>query len=123
MALQLYTLIGVYVNGALLAEEGTVSIDVDSRAQEVNTVAKGFAGLSPGAAKIMVRVDNAIPAAAFEVNPGKYLQSLQVVEFTFFAAGATLTTKGFITKYSISHGVNSDAKLSFEAECEPQSFA
>ena len=55
MALQLYTLVGAYVDGALLAEEGTVSIDVDSRAQEVNTVVKGFAGLSPGAAKIMVR--------------------------------------------------------------------
>ena len=122
MALQLYSLIAGYVNGSLLAEEGTISIDVDSRAQEINTVAKGFAGLSPGAAKLSIRIDNAIPAAGFELNPGQILRSLTVSEFTFFAAGSTLTTKGFVTKYNVTHGVNSDAKLSLEIEAEPASF-
>lgn len=122
MALQLYTLCAVYVDSALLSEESQVSIDVQSRAQEINTVAKGFAGLSPGAAKIELSVDSSIPAADFEFNPGSRLRTLQVVEFTIFAAGRTLTTKGFITSYTVSHGVNGDAKLSFKAECEPASF-
>lgn len=120
MALQLYALISVYVNGALLAEEATVRVRRDTRAQEVNTVAKGFAGLSPGAQKTMITVENAVPAAGLEFDPSQFLKSLSVVELTLARPdGKTLTSKGFITSDDMSHSVNTESRLSFEFEGEP----
>jgi hypothetical protein len=124
MALQLYSQCEVFANGSKLAEEASVTIDRRTNAQVVNTVAKGFAGESPGAAHIQIKVTNAVPAAAFEVNPGQFMglksgSALQVVEFTFYAAGLTLTTKGFVDTDNFAHAVNSEAKLEFAATCEP----
>ena len=124
MALQQYSLIDVYVNGGKLAEEASVTINRRTNAQNVNTVAKGFAGQSPGAAIIEIKVTNAVPAATFELNPGQFMgltggSALGVVEITLFAAGQTLTTKGFITDDNFSHAVNSEAKLEFSAICSP----
>lgn len=124
MALQLYSQAEVYINGAKLAEEAQVTISRRTNAQAVNTVAKGFAGVSPGAAVIEFKMTNAVPAATFEVNPGQFMGlssggSLQVVEITAFAAGQTLTTKGFIMDDNFSHAVNSEARLEFTAMCEP----
>ena len=127
MALQLYTLASVYVNGALLAEEASVGVDRDSRAQEVATVAKGFAGMSLGAATTRITVDNGVPAAAIEMNPGQFFSpggknQLSVVELSIFAAGKTLTTKGFIISDNFTHAVNSEAKIRFTFLGEPSDW-
>jgi hypothetical protein len=119
MALQLYTLALVYVNGSLLAEEADVSVDRDARAQEVATVAKGFAGLSPGAAITKIDVTNAVPSAGFELNPGAFIKQLAVVELTILAAGQTLTAKGFIPQDTFQHGVSKEASLRFAFIGEP----
>lgn len=116
MALQLYTNIICYVNGATLTEETSVKIDRTARAQEVNTVAKGFAGFSPGAPIVHITVDSAVPSRDFELNPGQFfipVSALQPVELTCFAAGRTLTSIGFIIEDNFQHAVNQEAKLSF----------
>lgn len=113
--LQLYTLANVYVNGSLLAEEASVTVDRATNSQQVITVAKGYAGESPGAAMTELSVENVVPAADFELNPGKFMGSMQVVEFSAFAAGRTLTFKGFIVSDNFSHAANSASKLSFKA--------
>lgn len=124
MALQTYSQVEVYLNGAKLAEEAQVTISRRSNAQPVMTVAKGYAGESPGAAMLEIKVTNAIPAAGFEVNPGSFMglvssSALTPVELTFFTAGQTLTTRGFIFEDNLSHAVNSEAKLEFSARTEP----
>ena len=119
MALEVYTVALCLVDGSLLTQEAQVTINRDSRAQEVNTVAKGFGGLSPGAAIMHIDVENAVPSSDFEINPGKYfVKFLKVVEVTFFAAGRTLTAKGFIPKDDFRHGVNQESKLSFHIVSE-----
>lgn len=118
MALQLYTLVTCYVDGAMLAEEARVTIDRETNAQNVLTVAKGFSGLSPGAAMMMITVENAVPSADFELNPGARMKALQVTEFTFACAGNILTTKGFIISDNLAHAVNSESKLDFKCVCE-----
>lgn len=124
MALQLYSMVEVYLNGTKMAEEAQVSISRRTNAQPVNTVAKGYAGESPGAAIMEIKITEAVPAAAFEVNPGQFMglvasSALQPVELTLFCAGKTLTTKGFIYEDSLSHAVNSEAKLEMSARTEP----
>ena len=124
MALQLYSMVEVYLNGAKLAEEAQVSISRRTNAQPVNTVAKGYAGESPGAAIMEIKITEAVPAAAFEVNPGQFMglvsaSAITPVELTLFCAGKTLTTKGFIYEDSLSHAVNSEAKIEMSARTEP----
>lgn len=114
MSTQLYTLCEVYIDGSKLSEETSVRINFDSKAQIVYTVARGFAGVSPGAKMITVTVDNAVPQATFEYDPAHKISTLQVVELTLFAAGKTLTSKGFILSSSFQHATNSASSLSFE---------
>ncbi len=111
--LGLYTKGTVYINGKLLAEETEISLKRTSNAQRVNTVAKGFAGLSPGAAIVEGTIQNAVPAVDFEYDPGDNIQGLTVVEITTFAAGNTLTVKAFIESDEFTHAVNSASALSF----------
>lgn len=110
--LQLYTKAVVYMNGGLLSEESEISVKRSTNAQVVETVAKGFAGLSPGAARAEIDITNAVPSADFELNPGQFMLQLQVVEVTVFAAGRTFTSKSFVLSDNFTHAVNTSSKLS-----------
>jgi hypothetical protein len=112
-SLQIYSLASVYVDGKLLTEEGSVKVSRSTGSNVVTTVHKGYAGESPGAATLSIEVENAVPSADFELNPGPYMQNLAVAEITLFAAGKTLTAKGFIVEDSFSHSVGGAASLSF----------
>lgn len=114
MATQLYTIAEVYFNQKKMMEEASVKITRDTKAQPVNTVARGFAGMSQGSRELQISVESAVPAADFEMNPGQYMGSMTPITLTISAAGHVLTTQGFITKDDFSHSVNSEAKLSFE---------
>ena len=85
--LQIYTLAYVTVNGAILTEEASITVHRRTNSNAVNTVAKGYAGESPGAPNCEIQVKNAVPSADFELNPGPFMKALQVVEFGVIAAG------------------------------------
>ena len=124
MALQLYTQAEVFINGSKLAEEAQVSVERNTNAQVVNTVAKGFAGLATGAPVMNIKITNAVPAASFELNPGAFMGmpsggGLQVIEITLFGAGQTLTAKGFVMSDNLSHAVNTESKLEMSIIAEP----
>ena len=124
MALSLYTQAEVFINGSKLAEEAQVSVERNTNAQVVNTVAKGYAGLAPGAPVMNIKITNAVPALAFELNHGAFMGmtsggGLQVLEVTIFAAGQTLTAKGFAMSDNFSHAVNTESKLEISLMCEP----
>lgn len=112
--LQLYSLIYVLVNQAILTEEGSVTVNRATNSQPVNTVAKGYAGESPGAAMVEIQVDSAVPSAGFEMNPGEFMKNLKECEIGLLGPGGKqLTAKGFIISDSFSHSVNNESKLSF----------
>jgi hypothetical protein len=118
MALQLYTTAEIYVDGAKLTEEAQIAVNRKTNSQAVTTAAKGYAGESPGAPTTEITVTNAVPGADFELNPGPFMQQLKVKEFTFFAAGRTLTFKGFMIEDNFTHAVNTESKLEFRARGE-----
>lgn len=113
MSLELYTNALVLVNGSLLTEEQHIRMNRVSGSQPQETVAKGYAGESPGAAKLTMQITNAVPSKDFELNPGQFIKKLTVVEVTIFAAGRSLTTKGFLISDDFDHGTASEAKLDF----------
>lgn len=117
--LQLYSKVAVYYNNQQLAEETNVTIKRVSGAQVVKTVAKGFAGMSPGSPMVEITIKNGIPAAGFEVGTiGADISQLKVVEFSFFAASKTLTVKGFVTEDNTVHNVDSPSELDITAQCQ-----
>ena len=119
---QNYTKAVVYVNGKLLAEEGTCTVKRESGGNAVKTVAKGYAGRSPGAAMTMITVKNAVPSADFELNPGAFINNSESCEISIFAAGRTLTVEGFIIDDNFQHGVDAAAELEFNFEGGPSDW-
>lgn len=119
---QTYTKAVVYINSNLLTEESNVTIDQDSGSNEVKTVAKGYAGESPGAPMTMINVRNAVPSADFEFNPAPFINLTEEVEVSVFAAGKTLTVVGFIYKSNFQHGVGNAAELAFDFRGGPSDW-
>lgn len=113
-SVQLYSLLYVTIDSALCTEEASVTINRATNSQAVNTVAKGYAGESPGAPTIEIQVMNAIPAAGFEFNAGKKMKTLTPAEIGVIGPGGQqLKAKGFIISDSIKHSVNSESQYDF----------
>lgn len=114
--LQLYAVANVTVNGTLLAEEASVTVDRATNSQQVITVAKGYAGESPGAPMTEISVDEAVPSTFFELDASGFMGELQAVEFTIYVGSAnSLTFKGFIISDNFRHAANDKSNLSFRA--------
>lgn len=108
---QLYSSAFVTIDSSILSEASSVSVSRKSGASNVLTLAKGFAGVSPGANMIEVKVTNAVPAVGFEIDFSKMIGNLVPVEIGIFAAGKQLISKGFITEDDLKKAVNGDATL------------
>jgi len=122
MSTQLYTQVEAYIDGAKLTEATSVNVDLDNQAQIVETLNRGFAGVSKGAARISISIANAVPAASFEYEPSAKILGLEPVELTLYAAGKSLSSKGFLMKFSMSGAVNSPSGISLEFVGEPASW-
>lgn len=124
MSLQVYAQIEVFINGSKLAEEAQVSLERNANASPVYTVTKGFAGIGAAGQFMSIKITNAVPSAAFELNPGAFMGmtsggALQIVEVTLFGAGQSLTSKGFFMTDNFSHAVNTESKLEMTIMTEP----
>lgn len=112
-ALQLYSLAYVLVDGAILTEEASVTVNRATNSQAVNTVLKGYAGESPGAASVEIQVSSAVPSADFELDPGRFMKNLKDCEIGILVAGKQMTVRGFIISDSFKHSVNSESMIDF----------
>lgn len=113
--LKLYSQAILFLDGSELAECESIQVNGDSKAQVVETIAKGFAGLTQGAAQIRFTVKNAVPDAAFEMNPNAFIKKGEYKEIAVKAGGKTITSTVMINTWSFSYQINGKAELSFEA--------
>lgn len=120
--LQLYSNAYVTIDGRLLTQESSVSIDKKSGLNPVFTVAEGLAGMSQGASTCEVSIDNAVPSADFEFNPDPYMRTGAVVEIGIIMASRQTVFKGFITEATYHHAVNDASKLSMKMLCRFADF-
>ena len=111
----LYSLIYARIKGALLTEEASISLRRMSNAQVVKTVAKGLAGLSPGAPACEISISNAVPAADLEFDAGPSMLALEEVEFCVEGFGKQAVFKAWITEDGLEHAVDSPSKYDFKA--------
>lgn len=112
---QLYTLLYCTIGGKLLTEEGSMTVRRSTNSIAVATVAKGYAGESPGAAMVEIDIENAVPAAGFEYDAGDDMEALNFVELGCIGPGGKqLVARGAITEDSLQGGVNAESKYSLK---------
>lgn len=118
MATEIYTNAAVDIRGQRLLEAATVEVTRQSNAIDQNTLAKGWAGKSPGARKMMIKITNGVRAAGIEYDPGPDILSLAGVAVTIWAASSFLTTVGIVNSDSFKKGVDQNASLEMDIEAE-----
>jgi hypothetical protein len=116
MSMGVYDQVFQYINGALLAENTTITLALEGQDQDVMTIVKGFAGQTPGPQKVVASCDNVIPTSGFEVNTwNKQLNSEKVeMKFQFGGSGVSLVSEGFLRGNQIEGGVGATTSLKFE---------
>ena len=102
------------LNSTLVSEATSVTVRRMSGSSDVVTMAKGYAGESPGAKRLEIDVESAVPTADFEIDPGKYMKYDESVEIGIIIAGRQLKTRGYILEDSIRYAANAEAALSFK---------
>lgn len=120
--LQLYTIIASTIDGLALTEAASISIKRDLKLQQIDTILKGLAGWSPGAAFMEVTIEGGVPAADFELNPGKYMGPKgggpRIIEASFYAASKVMTSKMVILDDNFQQAVNQAARLTMRLQGE-----
>ncbi len=112
--LGLYSIMVAVVNGTLVAEEQQIDFTRTANAQQIATVIKGFAGLSPGAPMLEVDIENAAPQGGFEFDAGPYILSLTPVQVQVIGPGGkVMKGDAFITEDHGTHGVNQAMRYRF----------
>lgn len=112
--MQLYANAYVTFNGEIMAEEASVSVELKSGLNPVFTVSAGLAGMSQGAATVEISVEEAVPSAGFDINPGRYMITGEVVEVGIITAGHQAVFPCFLTDATFSHSVNDASKMSMK---------
>lgn len=99
----------------VLAEEASVTVKRTSNAQQVKTVAKGFAGMSQGAPMTEIDVSCSVRSSGFELDVGDYILNNLVGQLviTLGDTAETFTCNGFFTSDNFSHAVDTASKYDF----------
>jgi len=113
-ALTLYANAYVYINGVLLTQESSVSVEKKSGLNMVETTHLGLAGAVQGSARVEISIDNAVPSADFELGGDwdKYMITGTVVEIRILMGTRLSIHNVFVTDATYSHSVNDPSKIS-----------
>lgn len=124
MAAELYDQVYADWNGILFAENTKVSIEVVDNDQIVETIPKGFAGISPSPSHLMVTFTNAVPSAGFNVNVAKEFlaKTVGTLRLRLGGSGKTLLSKGFFKNPKVDAGVGQTLTEDFGFVGEPGYF-
>lgn len=118
-ALQLYERGALFADGQLLVECQTITVNHDPKLNVINTMQKGFAGVSPDSEEATIDVASAMPRAGVEYDAIAAMQGIEIVEMVLFAAAKKYKYKGFITKVGASLGADRSAEFSFSLIAAP----
>lgn len=111
-----------YFDGALCPEAMEVSIGYESDQQEVVTLVKGFAGVSPGPVKLVISYNGSVPTADTfcQKVTNAFLNTAEVQIRVMSVSGQKIETTGFVRSGAkIDAGVGKTTTFSFEVVCAP----
>jgi hypothetical protein len=116
---QKYAKGSIFLDGIPLAECTKISVKHSSGANDVNTLAKGRAGESPGVQSSMVTLGSAVPVVGREYDFLDALQKGKKVEVVLFRAGKKITGEGFLREFDEDYDVNSASADNVTISCGP----
>lgn len=121
----LYDQMFLFVDGGLAAENTTIDTEIVSDVQQVMTIAKGFAGITPSPHTRTVSAESVIPVSGFEFDYESAFLNSQEVELTLQQGGSgkKTVTKGYFTNVAVSAGVGRTATVSFQFVGTAAAFA
>jgi hypothetical protein len=112
-SLQIYERGALFADNQLLAECMNITVNLDAKLNPINTMQKGFAGVSPGSEESTIDVASALPRAGIEYDAIAAMQGVDIVEMVIFAGAKKFKFSGFITKTTLSLGADRAAEFSF----------
>ncbi len=116
---QKYARGSIFVDGEPLAEATKISVKHTSGGNDINTMAKGAAGESPGVQRAMVTISSAVPVVGVEKDFLDLLQSGKLVEVVVFAHGKKKTFEGFVRDFDEDYDVSSPSVHNVTISCGP----
>lgn len=125
MGLQVYDNIYVYMDGLLLQENTEVQISWEGDDQDIFTLVKGFAGISPSPKKIVVQLTNMAPPTGSEFNAAKaFIESTKhTLKLQKGATGEVIESEGFVRTPQTTAGVGKVTNENYSFHGEPKYFA
>lgn len=120
--MDLYGQLYPYFDGALCPDAIEVTVGYESDQQEVSTLVKGFAGISPGPVKLVVTYSGAVPVGDTFAQKATtaFVNSAEVPIRIVSVAGQKIETTGFIRPGAkIAAGVGKTTTFDFEVVCAP----
>jgi hypothetical protein len=106
MGTELYSQGQIFADGQLVADATTVKLDFNTNDNPVFTLAKGFAGITPGAGQTGVSIDQAIPRAGYDYDWFQRAVGRTPVEIVAWRGSKKMNIKGFIQTIGEQLGVN-----------------
>jgi hypothetical protein len=104
----------VRYRGRNILQSHKISLDFETGNNDVNTSLLGRAGHSPGAKKVVVRVESAVPQGGLEVDWVGIADAQGVVPLDFVFANRTYACEGDIRSVNLSHEVSNPNAVSWE---------
>jgi hypothetical protein len=118
MALEKYTGCAIDIHNQRQLESSTVEVDRTSGAVDQHTMAKGFAGQSPGSPMMTIKVTNAVRSVGFDYDPGPDMLALAIVPLTIYVDGAFMRCTGIVQSDNFKKAVDANASLEITFKCE-----
>lgn len=121
MSIGIYDQVYAYVNGGLLAENISVTVELVGTDEDVMTIVKGLSGFTPGPDSVKVTFSNVVPASGFEFNAWNAQLNKEIVELKlqFGGSGMSLTSEGRFSGNKIDAGVSKTTGYDFDFTGSP----
>ncbi len=122
--MSLYSQIYLFLNGVLLAEQTTLETSLEADIQDVMTIVRNWAGITPAPIVRTITAANVVPLPGVEFDFEQKMLDFEEVEIQMQEGGSgkKCTTKGYIVNVPRSAGVGATTTISFTFRGTPSKF-
>ena len=120
----LYTLVYIYANGVLLAENQTVDTALDANIPDVFTMVRNWAGVTPAPIVRTVKAAYVVPLPGVEFDYEQKMIDYEEVELMLQEGGSgkKCVTRGFFVGVQETIGVGQNTVITFDFRGTPSPF-
>lgn len=120
----LYTLVYIYANGVLLAENVSVDTALEADIPDVFTMVRNWAGVTPAPIVRTAKVNNVVPLPGVEFDYEQKMLDYEEIELMLQEGGSgkKCTTRGYIVGVQETIAVGQNTTISFDFRGTPSPF-